>query len=59
MFSAVVPVRKAGFGRGDSRPIVLDNVACEGSEQNISQCAYDLVTNCDHSEDAGVICGGT
>ena len=55
----VVPVKKAGFGRGNSRPIQLDNVACDGSEQNISQCTYDSVTNCDHSEDAGVMCGGT
>ena len=54
----VVPVRRAGFGSGDSRPILLDNVACDGSEENISQCDYDSVTNCDHSEDAGVICGG-
>ena len=58
-FSDVVPVKKAGFGSGDSRPILLDNVACDGSEKNISQCAYDSVTNCDHSEVAGVICGGT
>ena len=55
----VVSVRRAGFDSGDSRPILLDNVACDGSEENISQCAYDSVTNCDHSEDAGVICGGT
>ena len=51
-------MKKAGYGSGDSRPILLDNVACDGSEGNISQCNYDSVTNCDHSEDAGVICGG-
>ena len=51
-------MRKAGFGSGESRPILLDNVACDGSEENINQCDYDTVTNCDHSEDAGVICGG-
>ena len=55
----VVPVGRAGFGRGDSRPILLDNVRCVGNEVNISQCDYDTVNNCDHSEDAGVICGGT
>ena len=57
-FADVVPVKKAGFGSGNSRPILLDNVACDGSEENISQCVYDTVNNCDHSEVAGVICGG-
>ena len=52
-------MKKAGFGSGESRSILLDNVACDGSEENISQCDYDTVNNCDHSEDAGVICGGT
>ena len=55
----VVPVKRAGFGRDDSRPILLDNVACVGNEVNISQCDYDTVNNCDHSEDTGVICGCT
>ena len=53
-----IPVKKAGFGSGNSRPILLDNVACDGSEENISQCVYETDDNCDHSEDAGVICGG-
>ena len=53
-----IPVKKAGFGSGDSRPILLDNVACDGSEENISQCEYETDNNCNHSEDAGVICGG-
>ena len=53
-----IPVKNAGFGSGESRPILLDNVACDGSEEKISQCDYDTVTNCDHLEDAGVICGG-
>ena len=52
-------MKTAGFGKGNSRPIQLDNVACDGSEENISQCDYDSVSNCDHSEDAGVMCGGT
>ena len=55
--SDVVPVKNGGFGSGDSRPIILDNVRCSGSEENILNCSYDSVSNCDHSEDAGVICG--
>ena len=33
---------------------------CTGSEENITQCSYVTSTaiNCEHSEDAGVICGG-
>ena len=55
--SDVVPVKNGGFGSGDSRPIILDDVRCSGSEENILNCSYDSVSNCDHSEDAGVICG--
>ena len=54
-------VKNAGFGEAESRPILLDNVVCNGSEEGISQCSFDMsasVINCDHSEDAGVICGG-
>ena len=57
----VVPVKRAGFGRAESRPIHLDNVVCSGSEENISMCSSETTAatiNCDHSEDAGVICGG-
>ena len=53
----MVPVKNGGFGTGDSRPIILDDVRCSGSEGNILNCSYDSVSNCDHSEDAGVICG--
>lgn len=40
-----------------SRPIILDDVLCFGMEGNILNCSYDSVSNCDHLEDAGVICG--
>ena len=53
----MVPVKNGKFGSGDSRPIILDDVRCSGSEENILNCSYDSVSNCDHSEDAGVICG--
>ena len=51
------PVKKSGFGSGFSRPIILDDVTCSGNEANILGCSYDFISNCDHSEDAGVICG--
>ena len=53
----VVPVRNGGFGSEHSRPIILDNVRCTGNETYLVNCSYDSVGNCDHSEDAGVICG--
>ena len=55
--SDVFPVKNGGFGSGYSRHIILDDVSCSGSEENILNCSYDSVSNCDHSEDAGVICG--
>ena len=53
----VAAVKRGAFGRAVSRPIVLDNVMCTGSDVSISQCSSASVINCDHSEDAGVICG--
>ena len=45
-----------GVGTGD---ILLDNVGCTGSEMNLLECNYITSHNCDHSEDAGVICGNS
>ena len=56
-FTDVITVKKAGFGSGISRPIILDDVTCTGNEENILNCSYDSVSNCNHSEDAGVVCG--
>ena len=54
----VYPAKKATFGSGNStRPITLDDITCTGNEENILDCSYDSVSNCDHSEDAGVVCG--
>ena len=56
--SAVSAPLYARFGRGSGR-IWLDNVQCQGNENYIRYCRGSRpwgVHNCDHSEDASVIC---
>ena len=55
----VLAVRDAFFGRGRS-PIHLDQVGCDGTESRLEDCSHDGVGNhdCNHFEDASVICGG-
>lgn len=54
-----LPVKGAVYGRGTG-PILLDNVICRGTEENLLQCSHRPLyqTDCDHSEDAGVVCQG-
>ena len=55
----MVALGRAYFGSG-SGEIYLDSVVCNGSEGTLLQCTASPigVHNCDHSEDAGVRCGG-
>ena len=50
-------VRRAGYGQGTG-PITLDNVLCVGGEARLIDCPANPIGshNCQHSEDAGVIC---
>ena len=51
--------RSALFGRGTG-PILLDEVACTGSESSLFRCPNRGIGNhnCGHHEDASVICTG-
>ena len=50
-----VPRRIVPDGTG---PIWLHDVACNGNELNVTSCSHGKWgnTNCNHSEDAGVVC---
>ena len=54
---AIQAVGSARMGQGVD-PIFLDDVKCTGLEQGLAECdsAGWEITNCGHSEDAGVIC---
>ena len=58
MFSGATSFSYAYFGQG-SGPIFMDNVICGSSDTALLACSYDPNTSEDnHSEDAGVRCGG-
>ncbi|XP_053243392.1 deleted in malignant brain tumors 1 protein-like [Podarcis raffonei] len=54
---AVSALGGAPFGQGTG-DIVLDNVDCDGNETSLGECYHQGLynNNCNHSEDAGVIC---
>ncbi|NXW37376.1 DMBT1 protein, partial [Phaetusa simplex] len=52
--------RAAFFGEGTG-PIWLDDVRCQGNESSLLGCPASPwgLTNCQHREDAAVVCAGT
>lgn len=55
-FLGAVADTSATFGEG-AGPVLLDNVACTGTEFKLLECANtDPGSYCSHSQDAGVIC---
>ncbi|XP_066252034.1 uncharacterized protein [Euwallacea similis] len=60
-YSGPAFVKKDAYFGQSSGPIWLDQVSCKGNESALEKCTHwDWgESNCDHSEDVGVICGGT
>ena len=54
-FAGATALSGAHFGVG-SGSILMDDVACTGSETRLSSCSHSTTNNCGHSEDASVRC---
>lgn len=55
-YSGALVANTAGRTIPGTGPIHLDDLACTGNEGNIFECTHPKDHNCDHSEDAGVVC---
>ena len=57
-----IPTSGAHFGEGSGRPIHLSEVQCQRNDSatRLIRCATDKdgLNDCQHSQDAGVICRG-
>lgn len=52
---ATAALSSAAFGAG-SGPIHMDNLNCGYENQDLLSCRHSRSHNCDHNEDAGVVC---
>ncbi|XP_043505908.1 uncharacterized protein LOC122526519 isoform X4 [Polistes fuscatus] len=57
-YNGLAKPKKNGFFGPGKGPIWLDEVFCHGNETQLYRCNHDQWgrNNCDHNEDAGVIC---
>nr|XP_029491421.1 deleted in malignant brain tumors 1 protein-like isoform X4 [Oncorhynchus nerka] len=55
--SAMSSPGSAYFGKGTGQ-IWMDDIECSGSESTLTQCSHTTTHNCNHGEDAGVVCSG-
>ena len=56
LFKGYIARTGAYFGQGTA-PILMDDVACTGTESRLINCRYDSSTSdCNHREDAGATC---
>ena len=53
---AAQALKEAYFGQGSGK-IHIDDVNCLGNETNLLECGYEPDHNCQHFEDASVVCG--
>ena len=57
-FASEVTMAVHRFGEG-SGPILLHNLLCDGSEEDLFECHHDDIgehASCTHGYDAGVVC---
>ena len=55
------PIMRASMRYGNgSGDILFDNLMCQGNESSLFDCPPNEIfdSNCDHSEDAGIVCNG-
>ena len=56
VYAATTPVNRAGYGRGTGT-VLIDDLACTPFESRLIDCRGRFgSSNCNHGEDAGVIC---
>ena len=60
-YSRAVSAKFSAYYGEESWNIWMVNVRCRGDETSLHMCPFSVYGNryCDHSEDAGVICGKT